>query len=164
MTRQVFLLLLDDNCCSRLFQLNSNIEKIASISIVSQRRKEKYQFVRDWKMSKHKLHDDDIYVAPYTRRTGKYRHVCGHYRRRSYRKSTPYSPPSYQHEQQGKSDIITEIVLAILLVILVIVTNPVWLYVLFSFLIYLLIAVVLGCVVIWAVSRLWENKFKYGKD
>ena len=37
-------------------------------------------------MSKRKLYDDDIYVAPYTRKTGKYRHVSGHYRRRSYRK------------------------------------------------------------------------------
>ena len=31
-------------------------------------------------MSKHRRHDDDIYVEAYTRRTGKYRYVPGHYR------------------------------------------------------------------------------------
>jgi hypothetical protein len=32
-------------------------------------------------VSKRKLHEDDIYVAPYTKRFGKYRYVPGHYRR-----------------------------------------------------------------------------------
>lgn len=32
------------------------------------------------RMSKHRRHDDDIYVEAYTRRTGKYRYVPGHYR------------------------------------------------------------------------------------
>lgn len=32
-------------------------------------------------VSKKKLYDDDIYVAPYTKRRGKYRYVSGHYRR-----------------------------------------------------------------------------------
>ena len=34
----------------------------------------------DLRMSKHRRHDDDIYVEAYTRRTGKYRYVPGHYR------------------------------------------------------------------------------------
>jgi len=32
-------------------------------------------------LSKRQIHDDDIYVAPYTKRYGKYRYVSGHYRR-----------------------------------------------------------------------------------
>ena len=32
-------------------------------------------------MSKRRIHGDDIYVAPYTKRYGKYRYVSGHYRR-----------------------------------------------------------------------------------
>ena len=32
------------------------------------------------RMSKHRRHDDDIYVEPYTRKTGKYRYVPGPYR------------------------------------------------------------------------------------
>ena len=31
-------------------------------------------------MSKYRRYDDDIYVEPYTRKTGKYRYVPGHYR------------------------------------------------------------------------------------
>ena len=31
-------------------------------------------------MSKHRRDDDDIYVEPYTRKTGKYHYVPGHYR------------------------------------------------------------------------------------
>lgn len=161
MTRQVLLLLPDGSSCSRLFQLNS----IAFVSIVSQRGAGKYQPARGEEMSKRKLHDDDIYVAPYTRKTGKYRHVSGHYRQRSGQKSTSYSPSSYQHEPQGGSAvIIVGILFAVLLVILVTLVKPAWLFALFRFLLYLLIAVVLGCVVAFAAFRLWENKFKYGKD
>lgn len=114
-------------------------------------------------MSKRKLYDDDIYVAPYTRKTGKYRHVSGHYRRRSYRKKPSHSPSSYQHKPKGKFDFDTIffcVVLAVMLFILIAVVQPAWLYVLFGLLIYLLIALALGCIVSW----LWENKFKYDKD
>lgn len=101
-------------------------------------------------MSKRKLYDDDIYVAPYTRKTGKYRHVSGHYRRRSYRKKPSHSPSSYQHKPKGKFDFDTIffcVVLAVMLFILIAVVQPAWLYVLFGLLIYLLIALALGCIV-----------------
>lgn len=44
-------------------------------------------------MSKRRLHEDDIYVAPYTRSSGRYRYVSGHYRRSRKHNS---EPPVYE--------------------------------------------------------------------